>query len=155
MYILIAIIILFLSYLSFKNDPDAPGIIAFVFTAGVIIPCIIIGACWLHAIEEFKIMDEKIAISEEQFNRINPELVNILSNYSPHEQSIFKSISPANINAMVTLYSTKYPELKADRVFQDWATQISDLIKNIYGYRLKKVEIMKNIRFYRRLLILM
>ena len=128
--------------------------ICVVFTVIIICILLICAVAWICDSESIEQLDENIAISESQFNRIAPEITEILSQYAPHEQSIFKQIAPNNFSSTITVYAARYPELKADEIFQDFAKQINELLKQIYNYKLDKARIQKNVRVYQRLFIL-
>lgn len=130
-------------------------IVSFIVSISTIIAMCIIGIVWLDYTEDVIRLEQSITITEEQFQRIAPEITQILNQYAPHEQSVFNGISPSNFNSTITLYAATYPELKANEVFTAIASQVSALLTQIFQLKLEKATVAKNIRLSRRLFTFM
>lgn len=99
------------------------GTICEVFgIAGCIIAAIagiILGIC----VSELSIIDERIAMYEEENAQIEQQIADVVEQYQKYETDIFMEVAPESAVSMVALY----PELKSDSLVQ---TQIEVYVEN-------------------------
>lgn len=109
----IALIVLGL-VLMFATDSEflAPGLC----TIGIVgfIVALIVTICLCVGVSELKVIDEKIAMYQEENTRIETQIAETVQQYQQYESDIFKEVSPDSAITLVSLY----PELKSDTLVQ-------------------------------------
>lgn len=120
----------------YDHDCDTEDCGLFVGTAsfiaaGIVAVCLIINMVQLT---NLKIIDEKIAIYQEENTKIESQVETLVSQYEDYETGIFKDLKS---DADVTLALSLYPELKADKLV---TKQLNLYVKNNTKIKELKVE---------------
>ena len=80
---------------------------------GVIIS--IIAACCLgYSVSKLRVIDDKIAMYQEENTRIEEQISEVVEQYQTYETEIFTEVKPESSMTLVALY----PELKSDSLVQ-------------------------------------
>ena len=85
------------------------GIFAFILAACVIV---IITLCVM--VSNLNVIDDKIAMYEEENSKIETQIAEAVKQYQEYEHNIFVEIAPESAVTLVSLY----PELKSDTLVQ-------------------------------------
>ena len=101
---------------------NLPGVIGFVGVIGSIITAIVLSINVSH----LAVIDERIAMYEEENQRIEEQIAAAVSEYQSYETEIFTNTSNTNTESAITLVSL-YPNLKADTLVQQ---QIETYVEN-------------------------
>lgn len=83
---------------------------------------ILIGVTWANVVE-LKVIDEKIAMYEEENASIEAQIAEVVEQYQQYEIDIYTSVSPETAMTLVSLY----PDLKSDTLVQ---SQIELYVQN-------------------------
>lgn len=81
-----------------------------IITLVSIIATIILGV----QVSKLNVIDDKIAMYQEENTRIEEQVATVVQGYQEHEKDIFKDVSPESSMTLVVLY----PELKSDTLVQ-------------------------------------
>lgn len=128
--ILIILIAIGLTINEFVDTPVG-SFLNFVFSVFLVI-CIIVGICMMDDIAEGKVIDEKIAVYEQENEKIETAIDVLVKEYMTQEEKIM--IKTANKESLITLVQL-YPDLKSN-----------DLVKkqmDIYVNNNKKIKKLK------------
>lgn len=112
-------------------DTTVGSFLSFVFSVFLVI-CIIVGICMMDDIAEGKVIDEKIAVYEQENEKIETAIDVLVKEYMTQEEKIM--IKTANKESLITLVQL-YPDLKSN-----------DLVKkqmDIYVNNNKKIKKLK------------
>lgn len=86
----------------------------------VVIGCIVFAACIIaafvltHELKMLNVIDDKIAMYEEENTKIETQIAEAVKQYQEYEHDIFVEVAPESAVTLVSLY----PELKADTLVQ-------------------------------------
>lgn len=104
---------------------------------------IIVGFCALVGlivvgvnVKSFSVIDDRIAMYEEENTRIEQQVADIVEQYQKYETDIFMEVAPESAVTMVSLY----PELKSDSLVQAQIEVYTDNNKTIRNLRDKQIE---------------
>lgn len=86
------------------------GGVAVVLIIACLIGLIILGVC----VSKLNVIDDKIAMYEEENNKIETQIAETVKQYQEYEHDIFVEVAPESAVTLVSLY----PELKADTLVQ-------------------------------------
>lgn len=128
--ILIILIAIGLTINEFVDTPVG-SFLSFIFSVSLVI-CIIVGICMMDDIAEGKVIDEKIAVYEQENEKIETAIDVLVKEYMTQEEKIM--IKTANKESLITLVQL-YPDLKSN-----------DLVKkqmDIYVNNNKKIKKLK------------
>ena len=82
-----------------------------------------ITCCLCCEVSSLAVIDEKIAMYQEENTKIEEQIADVVESYQQYETEIFTEVAPDSSIALVALY----PELKSDTLVQ---SQIDVYIKN-------------------------
>ena len=97
----------------------AIGLIGGIIAAMSLAAIIILGI----NVSELKVIDEKIAMYQEENTKIEQQIADVVKGYQKHEKDIFENVTPDSAVTLVSLY----PELKSDTLVQ---SQIEVYVSN-------------------------
>lgn len=83
----------------------------------------VVGIHSLFKLGELRVIDDKIAMYEEENSRIEEQIAAVVEQYQKYETEIFTEVAPESSMTLVALY----PELKSDTLVQ---SQIDIYVKN-------------------------
>lgn len=83
------------------------GIFGFIVTA-------IVSICLIVGVSNLAVIDDKIAMYEEENSKIEMQIAETVKQYQEYESGIFTEVAPESSVTLVALY----PELKADTLVQ-------------------------------------
>lgn len=107
--ILIILIAIGLTINEFVDTPVG-SFLSFIFSVSLVI-CIIVGICMMDDIAEGKVIDEKIAVYEQENEKIETAIDVLVKEYMTQEEKIM--IKTANKESLITLVQL-YPDLKSN-----------------------------------------
>ncbi len=133
MFFCVILIILIAIGLTINEFVDTPvgSFLSFIFSVFLVI-CIIVEICMMDDIAEGKVIDEKIAVYEQENEKIETAINVLVKEYMTQEEKIM--IKTANKESLITLVQL-YPDLKSN-----------DLVKkqmDIYVNNNKKIKKLK------------
>ena len=105
----------------FELDVVGGFAVAIGFVASVI--SIIAIVCLCVSVSNYRVIDEKIAMYQEENTKIEEQVAETVKQYQQYEADIFAEVAPDSAITLVALY----PELKADTLVQ---SQVDVYIKN-------------------------
>ena len=79
-----------------------------------LIACVIAIFCVWSGIKSGDVIDDRIAMYQEQNDKIETQIAECVSQYQQYESGVFKSVAPESAITLVSLY----PELKSDSLVQ-------------------------------------
>lgn len=109
-----------------EYDKNTPCILGFImdFIGGVCILITIITTIWLAIdVTNLSVIDNKIAMYQEENTKIESQIATVVENYQEYETDIFTNLKDESAITLVSLY----PELKADKLVK---TQINTYVAN-------------------------
>ena len=121
--ILIILIAIGLTINEFVDTPVG-SFLSFVFSVSLVI-CIIVGICMMDDIAEGKVIDEKIAVYEQENEKIETAIDVLVKEYMTQEEKIM--IKTANKESLITLVQL-YPDLKSN----DLVKKQMDMLNQYY-----------------------
>lgn len=80
------------------------------FGAVICVPCIIVAALLCSSVKELAVIDDKIAMYEEQNTKIEEQIAEVVQQYMEYESGVFTEVASDSAITLVSLY----PELKSD-----------------------------------------
>lgn len=98
-----------------ENDwyDEAPG--ACVLVSGILLVAALSVGIWLWVeCSKLSVIDERIAMYQEENQTIEEQISVAIKNYQDHEADIFGDLKPESAITLIT----NYPELKSDRLVQ-------------------------------------
>lgn len=108
-------------------------------TAACVLIACIIALVWVGvSVSELSILDDKIAMYQEENEKIESQIAEVVIQYQKYENDIFTDVAKNNQDAMFLV--TLYPELKADTLV---AKQIE-----IYTNNNQKIKELKEQKLY-------
>lgn len=131
MLIVFCVIFIILIAIGLTINEFTGSFLSFVFSVFLVI-CIIVGICMMDDIAEGNVIDEKIAMYEQENEKIETAIDVLIKEYMNQEEKIM--IKTANKESLITLVQL-YPDLKSN-----------DLVKkqmNIYVNNNKKIKKLK------------
>ena len=87
-------------------------------------------------VKSFSVIDDRIAMYEEENTRIEQQVADVVEQYQKYETDIFMEVAPESAVTMVSLY----PELKSDSLVQaqiEVYTENNKTIKNLRDKQIK------------------
>lgn len=85
--------------------------------------CVLIGIWLCVGVSNLSVIDDKIAMYQEENQKIEMQIAETVAKYQDYESGIIKEVAPESAITLVALY----PDLKADTLVQE---QIKIYIKN-------------------------
>lgn len=89
------------------------AITGFIGAAGVVV-CLIGSICLVTEIVKLKVVDDQIAMYQEENTNIEDQIAATVKQYQEYETEIFTEVAPESSITLVALY----PELKSDTLVQ-------------------------------------
>lgn len=83
-----------------------------VFAVCILAGCITALACVGISVSELTILDDRIAMYQEENEKIESQIAEVVAQYQKYENDIFTNVAENNKDAMFLV--TLYPDLKAD-----------------------------------------
>jgi hypothetical protein len=119
--LVLGIVLLIVGYVIYCIDPDigyADGE-SLGFGIGFTGACIsvislIAVICLGISVSQLKVIDDKIAMYQEENTKIEQQIADVVKGYQKHEKDIFENVTPESAVTLVSLY----PELKSDTLVQ-------------------------------------
>lgn len=136
--ILIALIAIGL-IINYFVDIPVGSFLSFVCSIFLII-CIIVGVCMMDDIAEGKVIDEKIAVYEQENEKIETAIDVLVKEYMTQEEKIM--IKTANKESLITLVQL-YPDLKSNDLVKKQMDIYVNNNKKIKKLKTKKLNISK------------
>ena len=99
---------------SYSDSGEALGFVVGVIGAVTAIVSVIAVIALAVDVSTLKIIDNKIAMYQEENTRIEEQVASVVENYQKYESDIFEKVSPESAVTLVSLY----PELKSDTLVQ-------------------------------------
>ena len=87
-------------------------------------------------VKSFSVIDDRIAMHEEENARIEQQVSDVVEQYQKYEADIFMEVAPENAVTMVSLY----PELKSDSLVQAQIEVYTENNKTIRNLRDKQIK---------------
>ncbi len=134
-------IILIAIGLTINEFVDTPigSFLSFIFSVSLIL-CIIEGICMMDDIAEGKVIDEKIAVYEQENEKIETAIDVLVKEYMTQEEKIM--IKTANKESLITLVQL-YPDLKSNDLVKKQMDIYVNNNKKIKKLKTKKLNISK------------
>lgn len=134
-------IILIAIGLTINEFVDTPigSFLSFIFSVSLIL-CIIVGICMMDDIAEGKVIDEKIAVYEQENEKIETAIDVLVKEYMTQEEKIM--IKTANKESLITLVQL-YPDLKSNDLVKKQMDIYVNNNKKIKKLKTKKLNISK------------
>lgn len=101
-------------------DEDLCEAVIMICLVAILAAGIITGVAIVQ-VSEASVIDEKIAMYEEENQRIEASITAVVENYQQYETDIFKDVSESHSESSMILV-TMYPELKSDALVQEQIT---------------------------------
>lgn len=136
--ILIILIAIGLTINEFVDTPVG-SFLSFIFSVSLVI-CIIVGICMMDDIVEGKVIDEKIAVYEQENEKIETAIDVLVKEYMTQEEKIM--IKTANKESLITLVQL-YPDLKSNDLVKKQMDIYVNNNKKIKKLKTKKLNISK------------
>ena len=136
--ILIILIAIGLTINKFVDTPVG-SFLSFIFSVSLVI-CIIVGICMMDDIAEGKVIDEKIAVYEQENEKIETAIDVLVKEYMTQEEKIM--IKTANKESLITL-AQLYPDLKSNDLVKKQMDIYVNNNKKIKKLKTKKLNISK------------
>lgn len=136
--ILIILIAIGLTINEFVNTPVG-SFLSFIFSVSLVI-CIIVGIYMMDDIAEGKVIDEKIAVYEQENEKIETAIDVLVKEYMTQEEKIM--IKTANKESLITLVQL-YPDLKSNDLVKKQMDIYVNNNKKIKKLKTKKLNISK------------
>lgn len=136
--ILIALIAIGLIINEFVDTPVG-SFLSLIFSVSLVI-CIIVGICMMDDIAEGKVIDEKIAVYEQENEKIETAIDVLVKEYMTQEEKIM--IKTANKESLITLVQL-YPDLKSNDLVKKQMDIYVNNNKKIKKLKTKKLNISK------------
>lgn len=136
--ILIILIAIGLTINEFVDTPVG-SFLSFVFSVSLVI-CIIVGICMMDDIAEGKVIDEKIAVYEQENEKIETAIDVLVKEYMTQEEKIM--IKTANKESLITSVQL-YPDLKSNDLVKKQMDIYVNNNKKIKKLKTKKLNISK------------
>lgn len=136
--ILIILIAIGLTINEFVDTPVG-SFLSFIFSVFLVI-CIIVGMCMMDGIAEGKVIDEKIAVYEQENEKIETAIDVLVKEYTTQEEKIM--IKTANKESLITLVQL-YPDLKSNDLVKKQMDIYVNNNKKIKKLKTKKLNISK------------
>lgn len=136
--ILIILIAIGLTINEFVDTPVGSFLI-FVFSVFLVI-CIIVGICMMGDVAEGTVIDEKIAVYEQENEKIETAIDVLVKEYMAQEEKIM--IKTANKESLITLVQL-YPNLKSNDLVKKQMDIYVNNNKKIKKLKTKKLNISK------------
>lgn len=100
------------------------GDVDFVGAASLILVISIIATvCLITSVRSLNVIDDKIAMYEEQNNKIEEQIAEVVQQYMEYESGVFTEVASDSAITLISLY----PELKSDALV---ASQIELYVEN-------------------------
>lgn len=135
--ILIILIAIGLTINEFVDTPVG-SFLSFIFSVSLVI-CIIVGICMMDDIAEGKVIDEKIAVYEQENEKIETAIDVLVKEYMTQEEKIM--IKTANKESLITL--VQFPDLKSNDLVKKQMDIYVNNNKKIKKLKTKKLNISK------------
>lgn len=87
-------------------------------------------------VKSFSVIDDRIAMYEEENTRIEQQIADVVEQYQKYETDIFMEVAPENAVTMVSLY----PELKSDSLVEAQIEVYTENNKTIKDLRDKQIK---------------
>ena len=87
-------------------------------------------------IKSLSVIDDRIAMYEEENTRIEQQIADVVEQYQKYETDIFREVAPESAVTMVSLY----PELKSDSLVQAQIEVYTENNKTIRDLRDKQIK---------------
>ena len=87
-------------------------------------------------VKSFSVIDDRIAMYEEENARIEQQVADVVEQYQKYETDIFMEVAPESAVTMVSLY----PELKSDSLVQAQIEVYTENNKTIRNLRDKQIK---------------
>lgn len=84
------------------------------FCAGGFLVCGIVAICLGISVSKLNVIDDKIALYEEQNTAIETQIAEVVKQYQKYETDIFTEVAPESAITLVAMY----PELKSDALVE-------------------------------------
>lgn len=136
--ILIILIAIGLTINEFVDTPVG-SFLSFIFSVSLVI-CIIVGICMMDDIAEGKVIDEKIAVYEQENEKIETAIDVLVKEYMTQEEKIM--IKTANKESLIILVQL-YPDLKSNDLVKKQMDIYVNNNKKIKKLKTKKLNISK------------
>lgn len=120
-------------------DTPVGSFLSFIFSISLIL-CIIVGICMMDDIAEGKVIDEKIAVYEQENEKIETAIDVLVKEYMTQEEKIM--IKTANKESLITLVQL-YPDLKSNDLVKTQMDIYVNNNKKIKKLKTKKLNISK------------
>lgn len=137
----VILIILIAIGLTINDFVDTPvgSFLSFIFSVSLVI-CIIVGIYMMDDIAEGKVIDEKIAVYEQENEKIETAIDVLVKEYMTQEEKIM--IKTANKESLITLVQL-YPDLKSNDLVKKQMDIYVNNNKKIKKLKTKKLNISK------------
>lgn len=144
MIVLFTIIFILLMFLAvYVNDKFymeiLTGVIAFISVIGIV-ACAIFTVGTIYNIAEGRYIDERIAVYQEENEKIEKDIRTIINQYQDHEEKVF---NVSEVESAVTLIQM-YPELKSDKLVSKQIKIFNENNKEIKALKSKKIDCKKS-----------
>lgn len=120
-------------------DTTIGSCLSFIFSASLVL-CIIVGICMMDDIAEGEVIDEKIAVYEQENEKIETAIDVLVKEYMTQEEKIM--IKTANKESLITLVQL-YPDLKSNDLAKKQMDIYVNNNKKIKKLKTKKLNISK------------
>lgn len=106
-------------------DWEGLAVSLYVFAVCVLVGCIVALVCVGVSVSELPMLDDRIAMYQEENEKIESQIAEVVAQYQKYENDIFTDVAENNEDAMYLI--TLYPELKSDTLV---AQQIEVYVNN-------------------------
>jgi len=120
--------------------------IAFIFTLVFVFQTMALIGCQRQQISQFFLIKKKIEIAQKLLEDTRAEFKDYFTKlYPEYEKEVFSKMSPDDAKTL-SVYMTKYPELKFNGVLESFATRIAERMRLVYDLQTQLNEIAKTIK---------
>lgn len=112
--LVISILLFFLSNIVFDSNSDGEFVLAIISSSFIVVSLISVAILAVQ-VSNLSVIDQKIAMYEQENTKIEQQIETAVTAYQQHEKDVLAEVKP---NSYIQLVSV-YPELKSDTLVKE------------------------------------
>lgn len=112
--LVISILLFFLSDIVFDSDNDGEFVLAIISSSFIVVSLISVAILAIQ-VSNLSVIDQKIAMYEQENAKIEQQIETAITAYQQHEKDVFTEVKPDSYIQLVSIY----PELKSDTLVKE------------------------------------
>lgn len=138
MIIVILVILLIWCVASWYIDIncDCDGLFGIFLGSMPLAVCIVVAISLVVQVSNLSVIDQKIAMYEQENTKIEQQIETAVTSYQQHEKDVFTEVKP---NSYIQLVSV-YPELKSDTLVKEQIKTYQSNNKKIKGLKVAAID---------------